>query len=165
MDTQRKEIEKFHDKNVDLNDPQTIENFKSMEMYNRKKKTDEDDAEKKLDSQTLEDHKEDLWLLSHSLKIDRIRQRVLLDAEKQAQTKSQGEVALMFSGLNRIAYDLLLENPMAGYMNQVVFTRVLGQSDEIDGAEVWKDCNQCWICEKWKKTRIEYYSDYKSYMR
>ena len=71
----------------------------------------------------------------------------------------------MFAGLNRIAYDVLLENPMAGYMSQVVFTRVLGASDEIEGAEVWKDSNQCWVCEKWKKTRIEYYPDYKSYMR
>ena len=71
----------------------------------------------------------------------------------------------MFAGLNRIAYDVLLENPMAGYMSQVVFTRVLGASDEIGGAEVWKDCNQCWVCEKWKKTRVEYYPDYKSYMR
>ena len=83
MDNQRREIEKFHDKNVDLTDPQTIENFQAMEMYGRKKKGT-DDAEKSLEVQTLEDHKEDLWLLSHSLKIERIRQRVLLDAEKQA---------------------------------------------------------------------------------
>ena len=57
----------------------------------------------------------------------------------------------MVGGLNRIAYDLLLENPMAGHMSQVVFTRILGSDDEIEGGHVWKDTNQCWVCEKWKK--------------
>jgi len=34
-------------------------------------------------------------------------------------------MALMFMGINKIAYDLLLENPMTGYMNDVIFTRIL----------------------------------------
>jgi len=47
-------------------------------------------------------------------------------------------MALMFMGINKIAYDLLLENPMTGYMNEVIFSRILG-NDDIDGGKVWKD--------------------------
>jgi hypothetical protein len=98
------------------------------------------------------------------LKIERIRQRVLLDAEKQVKSKSAGEMALMFTGLGRICDDLLLDNPMTGYMNNVIFTRVVG-SDEVEDLEVWKDCSQCYACEKWKLQRVEYYDEYKRYMR
>ena len=38
-------------------------------------------------------------------------------------------MALMFMGINKIAYELLLENPMTGYMNEVIFSRVLGNND------------------------------------
>ncbi len=61
----------------------------------------------------------------------------------------------MFMGINKIAYDLLLENPMTGYMNEVIFTRILG-NDDIDNGHLWKDCSQCYICEKWDKTQIVY---------
>lgn len=53
-----------------------------MGLYNRKEDGAKGEEEKPLEKQSLEDHKEDQWLLSHALKIDRIRQRVLLDAEK-----------------------------------------------------------------------------------
>jgi hypothetical protein len=49
-------------------------------------------------------------------------------------------MALMFMGINKIAYDLLLENPMTGYMNDIIFTRVLG-TDEIENGHVWRDCS------------------------
>ena len=44
---------------------------------------------------------------------------------------------------------------MTGYMEKIIFTRVLG-SDEIEHADVWKDGSQCWVCEKWSKQRIEH---------
>jgi hypothetical protein len=49
-------------------------------------------------------------------------------------------MALLFMGINKIAYDLLLENPMTGYMNEIIFTRVLGHDDIWQG-NVWKDCS------------------------
>ena len=51
-------------------------------------------------------------------------------------------MALMFMGINKIAYDMLLENPMTGYMNEIIFSRILGH-DEIPNAEGkdWKDCS------------------------
>jgi len=47
-------------------------------------------------------------------------------------------MALLFMGINKIAYDLLLENPMTGYMNEIIFTRVLGNDDILNG-NIWKD--------------------------
>ena len=35
----------------------------------------------------------------------------------------------MFMGINQVAYDLLVENPMTGYMNDIIFSRVLGNDD------------------------------------
>lgn len=64
-------------------------------------------------------------------------------------------MALMFMGINKIAYDLLLENPMTGYMNEVIFSRILGNED-IDRGYLWKDCSQCYVCEKWDKTTIQF---------
>ena len=64
----------------------------------------------------------------------------------------------MFMGINKIAYDLLLENPMTGYMNEIIFTRILG-NDDIDKGFLWKDCSQCYVCEKWDKTTIQYTPD------
>ena len=79
------------------------------------------------------------------------------DAENKKRAKSAGEMALMFMGINKIAYDLLLENPMTGYMNDVCFTRIIGPKEiEEEGATKWKDSSQCYICEKWDKTTIFY---------
>mgnify|MGYP007124604109 CR=1 FL=1 len=55
----------------------------------------------------------------------------------------------------KLAYDLDLENPMTGYMKDVIFSRILGHAD-IDDGETWKDCAQCWICDKWNKVGIEF---------
>ena len=64
----------------------------------------------------------------------------------------------MFMGINKIAYDLLLENPMTGYMNEVIYTRIIGPKDiEDEGPTTWKDSSQCYICEKWDKVHITYH--------
>jgi hypothetical protein len=69
--------------------------------------------------------------------------------------KTPGELALMFMGINKIAHDLLIENPMTGYMNEIIFTRILGNDDILE-ATTWKDCSQCYMCEKHKKIEIKY---------
>lgn len=102
--------------------------------------------------------------MQNALRIERIKKKMEADAEKQKRAKSAGEMALMFMGINKIAYDLLLENPMTGYMNDVIFTRVLG-NDEIDRGYVWKDCSQCYVCEKWDQTRFEIGDKDKKVMR
>ena len=58
-------------------------------------------------------------------------------------------------GINKIAYDLLLENPMTGYMNDIIFSRILG-CEEVEQGYVWKDCSMCYVCEKWNKETIIY---------
>lgn len=103
-----------------------------------------------------DDEGDDLWVMQNALKIDRIKKRIIDDADKQKRARSAGEMALMFMGINKIAYDLLLENPMTGYMNDIIFTRVLG-TDEIENGHIWKDCSQCFVCEKWDKTQITYH--------
>jgi|TARA_B110001450_G_C17483061_1_gene425057 hypothetical protein len=92
--------------------------------------------------------------MQNALRIERIKKKMDMDTEKQKRAKSAGEMALMFMGINKIAYDLLLENPMTGYMNDVILTRVLG-NEEIEKGHVWKDCSQCYVCEKWDITKIE----------
>jgi len=62
-------------------------------------------------------------------------------------------MALKFMGINKIAYELLLENPMTGYMNDVIFSRILGNEDIYKGAE-WRDSSQCWICERWARLAV-----------
>lgn len=104
--------------------------------------------------------------MSNALKIDRIRLRVQQDALKQVtrKGKSVGEMALHFMGINKIAYDMLMDNPMTGYTEKVIFTRILG-NEEIEDGDVWKDTTQCWVCEHWQKQRIEHLSDHKGYMK
>lgn len=62
----------------------------------------------------------------------------------------------MFMGINQIANQILNENPMTGYMNQVIFTRILGH-DEIEQGSFWTDCNQCWVCSRWNKLQVSYH--------
>jgi len=52
-------------------------------------------------------------------------------------------------GINQVAFDLLIENPMTGYMNEVIFTRILGH-DDIEQGNYWADTTLCYICQKWK---------------
>ena len=61
----------------------------------------------------------------------------------------------MFMGINQVAYDLLVENPMTGYMNEIIFSRVLGH-DEMEHAHYWVDGTQCWMCLKWNKVFISW---------
>jgi len=32
-------------------------------------------------------------------------------------------------GINQVAFELLIENPMTGYMNEIIFSRILGMDD------------------------------------
>jgi hypothetical protein len=52
-----------------------------------------------------------------------------LDALKHTKSKSSAEIALMFTSINKIAYDILMQNPMTAYMTEVVFTRILGNNE------------------------------------
>ena len=70
----------------------------------------------------------------------------------------------MFIGINKVAHDLLLENPMTGYMNKIIFTRVLGH-EEIENGPIWRDSTSCWVCERWPKQRFEFFEDYKHYLK
>jgi len=45
---------------------------------------------------------------------------------------------------------------MTGYMNHIIFTRVLGHEDTQEG-HYWTDANQCWICCKWNKIEIAFH--------
>ena len=96
----------------------------------------------------------DMNMMRKELKAERERKR----AEKEVvgdKDRSAGELALMFMGINQVAYDLLVENPMTGYMNEIIFTRILGHEDIEQGA-FWTDGTQCWICQKWNKITISY---------
>ena len=53
-------------------------------------------------------------------------------------------------GINQIANQLLAENPMTGYMNNIILSRVLGH-DDIEQGTYWTDCNSCWVCNRWNK--------------
>jgi len=73
-----------------------------------------------------------------ALRVQRQRQKAERIATKEQRDRSSGELALMFMGINQIAYELLVENPMTGYMNEIVFSRVLGY-DDIEQGSYWCD--------------------------
>ena len=58
-------------------------------------------------------------MLQKELKVERQRQRAELQVQKEAKDRSAGELALMFMGINQVAQELLAENPMTGYMNDM----------------------------------------------
>jgi hypothetical protein len=142
------------DKEYDLNAAGTITDFKGMGLYNQDKdgKDKNGGGKAKLEGE----RGDDFWLVQNALKIGRIKDKVDGDARRQKRAKSAGEMALLFMGINKIAYDLLLENPMTGYMNEIIFTRVLGKDDLIWKGKLWKDTSQCWVCEKWDLAKITY---------
>jgi hypothetical protein len=144
------EEEKERKKNqiVDLDAAGTLTNFKQMGLYGEDK--DGKTKENVRDLKDGLDGDENFWLVQNALKIDRIKNKIDGDAKRQKRAKSAGEMALLFMGINKIAYDLLLENPMTGYMNEIIFTRILGNDDILAG-HVWKDCSECWVCDKWDK--------------
>lgn len=47
-------------------------------------------------------------------------------------------------------------NPMNGFLKELIFIRYLGH-DDVDNCTGWRDCNQCWICEKWDKAQVQFY--------
>ena len=95
--------------------------------------------------QLKKEQQEDMYHDQDKLRNDRKRQRAEQQLKKEAKDRSAGELALMFMGINQVAYDLLVENPMTGYMNEIVFSRVLGH-DEIEEGTYWVDTVQCWVC-------------------
>lgn len=120
-----------------------MRNFKAMGLLQSKKKSDNQQAiitKRNLVGGIDADQIEDNWLLQNRLKIERIRERVQQDALSQTKYKTPGEIALLFVGINKIANDLLLKNPMTDYMSEVIFTRILG-CDNIEHGDVWKDTN------------------------
>lgn len=58
-------------------------------------------------------------------------------------------------GINEAAFDLLIENPMTGYMQEVIFSRILGQ-DDIEQGNYWADTTLCYICARWEKVTISF---------
>jgi len=89
------------------------------------------------------------------LKVERQRIKAEIEIVKDGVDRSAGELALMFMGINQVARNLLVENPMTGYMNEIIFSRILGH-DEIEEGTFWVDTTQCWVCQKWDKVTIEY---------
>ena len=161
LEQQRYEAERFHDSHVKMDDETMVKNFKAMGLWVDKEKSDEQqerDNKRDLAATIDAGAPADKWLTLNRLKIERIKQRVQQDALSQTKYKTPGEIALLFVGINKIANDLLLRNPMANYMSEVIFTRVLG-CDNVEHGSVWKDTSQCWICEKWSQQRIEFYED------
>ena len=61
-----------------------------------------------------------------------------MEVIKDNKNRSAGELALIFMGINQVTFDLLVENPMTGYMNDIIFSRVLGH-DDIEEGEYWVD--------------------------
>ena len=97
-----------------------------------------------------------MFAKQRELRVERHKQRAEMEVIKENKDRSAGELALMFMGINQVAYDLLVENPMTGYMNEIIFSRVLG-SDEIEEGDYWVDSTQCWVCRKHSKVTIAYH--------
>ena len=71
---------------------------------------------------------------------------------------------MIFLSIAKIAHDVLQENPMTGHNTELILSRQLGHP-EIEDSDNWRDCSQCWICEKWNKTEIEYKKTDLSYIK
>ncbi|CDW72567.1 UNKNOWN [Stylonychia lemnae] len=70
---------------------------------------------------------------------------------KSEETDFQKALNVIFQAYD----DKFLANPMQGFLKDLIFARYLGQ-DEIDNGHYWRDCNQCWVCEKWDKVKVEF---------
>ena len=102
------------------------------------------------------EEQEDMFQKMRELRVERHKQRAEMEVIKENKDRSAGELALMFMGINQVAYDLLVENPMTGYMNEIIFSRVLGH-DEIEEGDYWVDATQCWVCRKHNKVTLAYH--------
>ena len=47
---------------------------------------------------------------------------------------------------------------MQGFLKEMIFTRYLSHPNITD-YEGWKDCNQCFICDRWDKVEINFSGD------
>ncbi len=83
-----------------------------------------------------------------------LKDRAKAEAESK-QERSAGELALLFMGINQVAFELLIENPMTGFMNEVCYTRILGH-DDIEQGNYWADSMQCYICQRWEKIQVKF---------
>lgn len=45
---------------------------------------------------------------------------------------------------------------MAGFLKEIIFSRFLNH-DDVEQSQVWRDCSQCWICEKWDKATVQFF--------
>ena len=99
--------------------------------------------------------------MQKELRVERQRAKMEKEAVKEQKERSAGELALMFMGINQASYELLVENPMTGYMNEIVFSRVLGH-DDIEQGGFWTDTTQCWVCQRWAKATISVQPDDKA---
>ena len=63
----------------------------------------------------------------------------------------------LFNSLDKwYSDDLLNENPLRHVTSDMVFQRIVGQSDIFNPeAAMWKDSSDCWICDKHSKVYIE----------
>ena len=91
----------------------------------------------KIEKAEVEETK-DMFTRQKELRVERIRQKKEREAAKIQNERSAGELALMFMGINQASYELLVENPMTGYMNEIVFSRILGH-DDIEQIGYWTD--------------------------
>lgn len=98
----------------------------------------------------------DAFARQRELRVERHKVRAEIELVKEGKDRSAGELALMFMGINQVAQELLHENPMTGYMNEIIFSRVLGH-DEIEEGTYWIDASQCWVCRKHNKATLAYH--------
>jgi hypothetical protein len=68
----------------------------------------------------------------------------------------QNAMARFIGGLVTYYDEKVPPHPMQGFLNEVIFSRFIGH-DDIEHNHSWRDCSQCWICEKWDKCGIQYY--------
>jgi phosphoribosylaminoimidazole-succinocarboxamide synthase len=47
------------------------------------------------------------------------------------------------------------ENPMTGYMQNIIFTRIIGH-DDIEQSGYWIDSSNCWLCEEYAKMTVTF---------
>lgn len=52
--------------------------------------------------------------------------------------REQTDPLMQMLYLEKIVYDINYENPMTGFMNEVIFTRIVGHDDIVHG-DHWKD--------------------------
>ena len=108
------------------NEARILDGIKQMTMYNF-----DENGNLKVERREKDDEKdqEQLFQMQKELRVERQRVKMEKEAIKDQKERSAGELALMFMGINQASYELLVENPMTGYMNEIVFSRNLGHDD------------------------------------